>query len=239
MKNKETKMKRGLCILLITGFILFLNSAIVFASAEDIFSKTYEETEIITGELLEGISEALGGEALQVAMLVEKADKLIANSKTLEKAAIELGKKDSAAEAAQMVSYMTRIKETLEKGGKETDQLAITSARFYLHYNNCLMNYPGYLKIMLNDHVEELKNALKEGHMEEVSHLAEHLHLHCDQMYYSAMIFGKKIWQKFSVQSKAIADKIFEAAQKDDIDAVKAGIKEIEKPVGMLLDLVK
>ena len=104
-------------------------------------------------------------------VLIEKADKLLANSITLKKTAQELGQHDSASEAAQMESYMVRIKEILEKGGREKHLLTMLLARFYLHYNNCIMNYPGYLKIMVKDHVEEVRNALGEGRIQDVIHL--------------------------------------------------------------------
>jgi len=223
----------------VASLFLIFNSAIVFASAAEQFGETYEETEVITGDMYILISEAFTDESLQTPILLEKANKLLANSRTLKKTALELNLKDSESEAAQMESYMVRVVEILEKGGREKHLLTMLLARFYLHYNNCLMNYPGYLKIMVKDHVDEVKSALEEGRMQEVAHLSEHLHLHCDQMYYAAMIFGKKIWQKFSTQIKDISDQIFASAMDGDIEGVKKGIKDIEKPVMMIQDLIK
>ncbi len=228
-------MKKLTGVLIVVGMMVVGSVAVC---AADDFKDTYEETEILTSELFEGISEVLSGETMQLGKLLTMIDTLVTNSQMLEKFSVELGKKEAADEAGQMAAYLTRIKQIIQTG-QEQRTLVMLLARYYLHYNNCMMVNTLSLKEMQHDHVEELKAALETGDMSELEHLSEHLHVHSDQMYYAALIFGKKIWQKFSTQAKAYADEIFEAARSGDTAAVLAGVNKIEKPVAMLRKLVK
>ncbi len=212
----------------------------VFADAkEDLFKATYEETEILTNELFTGISAALSGAELNREMLSAKAAKLMQNSEVLSKTAMELKKTDTASEAAQMLAYMTRIKKVFDQDTDGHDDLTMLVARYYLHYNNTVMSNPVCLVNMQKDHVEELRTALDAKDYNELGHLAEHLHLHSDQMYFASKVFGKKVWAKFAIRAKDKADEIFANAEKKDIEAVRAGVAEIEVPVSMLLKIVK
>ena len=212
----------------------------VFAGAkEDLFKATYEETEILTNELFLGINAALSGAELNRELLSAKAAKLMQNCDLLSKTALELKKTDAASEAAQMLAYMTRIKKIFDQDTDGHDYLTMLVARYYLHYNNTVMSNPICLVNMQKDHVDELRAALDAKDYEELGHLAEHLHLHSDQMYFASKIFGKKVWAKFAIQAKEKADEIFANAEKKDIEAVRAGVAEIEVPVSMLLKIVK
>ena len=232
-------MKKATGIIAIIFLAVFLFSGAVVATDEiEKFGKAYEETEILTRDLFKGVSEAFEGSAMEVNKLTKLADKILRNTLTLEKTAEAEGKKDSASEARQMNSYMNRIKKTF-KTGENKDELSMLMARYYLHYNNCIMLKTLNLKVMQKDHLEELKDVLSKNEIGEITQLAEHLHLHSDQMYYASYIFGIKIWQKFSSQVKELADEIFVAAQKNDLANIKAGIEKIEKPINMLGKLVK
>jgi len=231
-------MKRLTSIMVIISMMALSSVAVFAADAQSEFKETYEETEILTHEVFESVSKILSGEALDLNTLIEPVDKLLTNAKTLETLAGEMGKQEAADEAGQMALYLTRIKKAIQTG-EEQHSLTTLLARYYLHYNNCVMVNTVCLKDMQHDHVEELKEALEKDDMHEISHLAEHLHVHSDQMYYAAMIFRKKAWQKFSIQAKEIADAIFEAARKGDIAAVRAGVEEIEKPLNVLKEIVQ
>ncbi len=231
-------MGKTAVVLAMACLMLLFADVVLAADADSRFKDVYEDTEILTGELFEGVSEALTGTPMDADNLVKKINKLIANSESLVKSAREAGRKEAMDEAGQMASYLTRIKEVIQTG-EEKQELTMLLALYHLHYNNCVMVSTICLKEMQHDHVEELKEALKKNDMHDIRHLAEHLHIHSDQMHYAALIFGRKIWQKFSRRAKATADEIYEAAQRGDKAAVKAGVKKIEKPVNMLRKLVR
>lgn len=242
MKNaykRRQKMKRTSAVFVIIGmlYVLATPSTVLADPLED-YGKAFEETEVVTYDLFEGISQMLNGEQVNRNTLIQYADKLIDNSKILEKSAADLKRQESSGEAFQMGYYMKRVKEILEKGGEDPKYLTTLSSRYYLHYNNCIMTNPAYLKLMVQDHVDEVKKALEGNDLVEVAHLAEHLHLHSDQMYYSSLVFGKKIWQKFAEQIKTLADQIFLSARAKEIDKVKSLIKEIEEPVAMIQKVI-
>lgn len=232
-------MKRTSAVFVIIGmlYIFAIPSPILADPLED-YGNAFENTEIITYDLFEGISKMLNGDQVNRDTLIQYAGKLIDNSKILEKSAADLKRQESSGEAFQMGYYMKRLKEILEKGGEDPKYLTTLSSRYYLHYNNCIMTNPAYLKLMVQDHVNELNKALAGNDLAEVAHLAEHLHLHSDQMYYSSLVFGKKIWQKFAEQIKSISDQIFLSARNNEIDKVKSLIKEIEEPVSMIQKVI-
>jgi hypothetical protein len=225
-------------LMLVFVSMMILVSAPVFADTQAEFKDAYEEVTIITNELFESIGEGLEGKTLDVKKLANKTDILIAKSNTIEKAAVKLGLKNAGIEADHMAEYLGEIKEALETG-KEKHALIMNMARYYKHLNSCLTNNPVAVQRLLQDHVDEIKEAVASGDMHEIKHLAEHLHIHADQMYYAAILFGKKVWQKFAVQTKEIAITIHEAVEDNNLPGVKAGITKIEKPVAMLKKLVK
>jgi len=231
-------MKKVTGVMIIAGMAVLFSAPVFAADADSRFKDVYEETEILTGEFFKSVSGALAGTPMDADNLVKKVDKLIANSKSLGKSAGEAGRKEAADEAVQMAHYLTRIRKVI-RSGEEKHELTMLLALYYLHYNNCVMVSTICLKEMQHDHVEELKEALKKNDMQEIRHLAEHLHVHSDQMHYAALIFGKKIWQKFSGRAKAAADEIYEAARRGDKAAVEAGVRKIEKPARMLRKLVR
>jgi hypothetical protein len=218
--------------------MMVLVSAPVFAGAQAEFIDAYEELSSTTNELFEGLGEGLEGTVPDVKNLVKKTDILIAKSNTMEKASEKLGLKNAAKEAGHMAEYLGRIRDSL-KTGKEKHAIIMMAARYYKHFNNCLTNNPVGVQMLLQDHIDEIKEAVESEDKHEIEHLAEHLHIHADQMYYAAILFGKKVWQKFAVQAKEAADKIHEATESGDFAGVKEGITEIEKPVAMLKKLVK
>ncbi len=231
-------MRKLTRMMLIVSMLVFCAARVFAADAESEFKETYEATALLTAELFEGVSKALSEEALWPDTLITMIDTLVTHSQTLEKLAGELGQQEAAKEAGYMIEHLTRIQQIMQSGA-EQHKLAMSLARYYVHFNNCLMVYPLCLKEVLHDHVEELQEALEKNDMHEIFHVAEHLHIHADQMYYSAQMFGKKVWQKFSTQIEEMADEIFEAAEKGDMAAVRAGVEKIEKPVAMLRKLVK
>ncbi len=231
-------MKKLTSIMVIVSMLVFCSATVFAVDAESQFKETYDETGILTGELFDGVSKALSEEAPGLGTLLPTIDKLVTNSQTLEKLAGELDKKDAAKEAGHMIEYLTRIKQVIQTG-EEQHELEMHLARYYLHFSNCVMMNPFCLKEILHDYVEELKEVLEKNDIHEAPHIAQHLHFHADQMYYSAQMFRKKVWQKFSNQIEEIAEDIFEAAEKGDTAAVQAEVEKIEKPVAMLRKLVK
>lgn len=231
-------MKKITGAMVIAGMAVLISASVFAADADSRFKDVYEETEILTGELFRDISGILAGSPMDADHLMKRVNKLIANSESLGKLAGEAGRSAAEDEAGQMAHYLTRIRKAI-RSGEEKQKLTMFLAKYYLHYNNCVMVSTICLKEMQHDHVEELKEALKKNDMHEVRDLAEHLHAHSDQMHYTALIFGKKIWQKFSGRAKAAADEICEAARRGDNAAVEAGVRRIEKPVRMLMKLVR
>ncbi|MBF0196922.1 MAG: hypothetical protein HQL32_04400 [Planctomycetes bacterium] len=219
----------------ISGLMLLFGC--LLADSNTKFSEAYEETEIISDELFAGLSVAFSGKSVDFESMKTRIDKIISNCDTLVEAAREASVVDCAEEALQMKSYAERIREVLASG-KHTDELIMLAARYYLHYNNCIMMKPVNLKMMLKDHVDELRSALEKKDFTEVYHLAEHLNIHANQMHYTAYIQGKMIWQKFSLQTKNIAGKIFVDAKLKNYSAIEKGIAEIDKPVSILVKIV-
>ncbi len=231
-------MKKLTRMMVIAIMMVLCSATVVAADAESEFKEAYTDTMKLTNELFDGVTEVLSGEAMEFDTLIAKIDKLLIHSKTLRQSAREMGMEEAADEARQMAAYLTQIKQAIQTGEKK-HQLALFLARYYLHFNNCVMVTPIVLKEILHHHVERLKKSLEKGNMHEISHNAEHLHVHSDQMYYAALIFGKKIWQKFSNKAKANADAILDAAQEGDMAAIQTRVEKIEKPVTMLKELIK
>lgn len=231
-------MKKLSTAVFLAGILTFCSVPAVYADATSLFAETYEHTELLTNDLIHGFGKVFRGDEAATEQLVGLIDQLLKNTKILESSAIQMDKKDAADEARQMNSYLIRIQQAM-RAGKFDGELTMLLARYYLHYNNCIMVNTIILKEMQYDHVLELQEAIDRNDVHEILHLAEHLHLHSDQMYYAATLFGKRIWKKFSVQAKLGADEIFEAAKKGDLVAVKTGLDKVEKAVSLLRRLIK
>ena len=231
-------MKKFAGFMVCVGMMALCPAGVFAADAADEFFEAYEQTTEVTYEVFEHISETFSVEATEGYALVEEIDRLVTLSETLEKLAGEMGKEESATEARQMAVYLNRAKEALQSE-HEKHALTMHLARYYLHFNNCAMVNTLVLKNLLKEHVVEMKTAIEESDMHEIEHLAEHQHLHADQMYYAALMFGKKVWQKFSLQIKVSSDEIFAASLNNDMTAIEAGMVELEKSVDLLFRIVK
>jgi hypothetical protein len=219
--------------------LVFVLSLPVFADeTESSFEKLYIETAHETHELMEMVSDAAGTAEFDLETLLPTVDALIKNAEALEKTALKIGKNIGADEAAQMKAYLNRIKATIEtKTGKS--ELMANLSEYHLHLNNLLMVTPTVLKNVLGEHLDELKTAIEKNQTKQLEHLAEHFNIHANQMYYAAMIFGKKIWQKFSNKIKENAGQMLSAAKSGNMDSLKKLAAEVEKPVRMLQEIVK
>ncbi len=224
-------------IVVVSMLIVFSGSAFAQDTTSE-FLEIYEAATELTHDLFENISEALSGEVLQTHVFVKQIDALQAHAETLEQLAEEAKRKESAHEARRMGFYLTRAKNALQSG-KEQHALTMHLARYYLHFSNCVQVYPTALKELLHEHVGELKEALESGDEHEIEHLAEHEHLHAEQMHYAALMFGKKVWQKFTVEVMEHSNIIFEAAESGDSDVIQTSLEKVEKSVEMLMKVVK
>ena len=222
-------------IMIIMGIILF--SGVIFADTTQDFNKTYKEIEVLTVNLFEKISAGFTGKATDSDKLIRVVDKILINSKILEKAESAVNNKACAAEASQMNFYMAKIKIVIITGAHK-DKLTMLLSRYYLHFIQCNTLNIMSVKLMLNDHLGKLKEALAKNEITEIEYLSEHLCIYSDQMYYASYVFGKKIWQKFAKRVKKLADEIFKSAQKKDLDAVKEAAGKIEKPLSILNKLI-
>ncbi len=231
-------MKKFAAFMVIAGMLGLCSAEVFAADAANEFFEAYEQTTEVTHGIFEHISETFSAEATEGYALEKEIDTLVTHAEMLEKLADAMGKQESAEEARQMAVYLKRAKESLQSE-HETHALTMHLARYYLHFNNCAMVNTLVLKNLLKEHVAEMKTAVAEGDMHEIEHLAEHQHLHADQMYYAAMMFGKKVWQKFSLQIKTSSDEIFAAALDGDKAVIEAKLEELEKSVDLLLRIVK
>ncbi len=218
------------------GIILF--SGVIFADTTQDFSKAYKEIEILTVNLFEKVSAGFTGKATDTDKLIRVIDKILINSEILEKAANAVNNKNCAGEARQINFYMAKIK-TVIITGEHKDKLTMLLSRYYLHFIQCNILKIMNVKLMQNDCLGKLKEALDKNEITEIECLAEYLCIYSDQMYYASYIFGKKIWQKFSKRVKKFADEIFKSAQKKDLDAIKEAVDKIEKPLLILNKLIQ
>ena len=218
------------------GIILFYG--VIFADTTQDFNKTYNEIEILTVNLFKNVSAGFTGKTTDNDKLIRVVDKILINSKILEKAANAVNNKDCAAEARHMNFYMAKIK-TVIITGEHTDELTMLLSRYYLHFIQCNILKIMNIKLMQNDYLGKLKAALVKNEITEIEYLAEHLCIYSDQMYYASYVFGKKIWQKFAKRVKKLADEIFKSAQKKDLNAVTEAVAKIEKPMSILNKLIQ
>lgn len=228
-------MNKAMHLTLVVGMTLCLATK-AFAGPSDVFSETYEETELLTIKLfaLTSVPNESGEKGAELSVV----DKLLANSELLNKSATSMGKADSAREAWLMTSYLQRIKDVLQTGNNRS-ALDLLLARYYVHYSNCIMLNPVILRDMQHDHVVELQAAIDEGNKEDILQLAEHLRIHSDQMYYAASIFGRKIWEKFAIQARDGSREIFETILKEGSLRSDARLAEVRYASDMLRRLVR
>ena len=229
-------MKHIIAIAAVWTMIVF--PAIGCADPVQNFREVIMETELMVHDLFDSLSRRHGKDSMgleESSLLL--VDRLLVNAKRLEKEAVAMGKALSASEAAHMYEDLVRLRDILS--AQRPDNIAKSVANIYLHFNHCLMLNSENLKIMLVDHMKALKEAVANGvDMEKIAYDAEHLHLHADQMYYTAILVGKKIWQKFAIEARKSAEEILAAAERGDRKAVADGIARIEKPVLMLERIV-
>ncbi|GBC62160.1 hypothetical protein DENIS_3123 [Desulfonema ishimotonii] len=231
-------MKRMARLMVICFVSLLMPAAVLAATGDEAFLSLYRSTAKSTNQLFGLVSSLMDGGETDIAALLGPVDDIRRNSEKLRQLAESAGRKVAADEAGQMALYMNRVGEALRSGTKR-HETGMWLARYYLHFNHLLMVSAVTLKEILNAHVQELKAAVSSQNMNDIIHIAEHQRIHAEQMYYTARIFGKKIWQKFANQIKSSADEIFNAAMKNDMAGVKRGTEEIEKPVQMLMQLIK
>lgn len=232
-------MKKQVVVVVIIGMVTFFCAERGIADTKSDFVEIYEHIAHLTHQLFEEVSHASMSESsIADETLMRMVEALITNAKTLETLAGQLGQIESANEVRQMTDYLNRFKHLVQTEG-DHHALIMMLSRYYLHFHNCLMLNPICLKDILHAHLEELKEAVDKNDFEVIVHVAEHQYLHADQMYYAALIFEKKIWQKFALQIKMTADDIYAAAREGDLESVRTGIGQIEQPIQILRQLVK
>ena len=234
----ELAMKRFF-VVAVGLWMMIVFPCTVYADSVQRFREVYESTESLTHELFEDLSMAVAGKSFDRDAMLRLADRILINTKRLEETARTSGKNMCADEAGQMHSCMAKIKKII-KTGEERHEFIMLTAKYYLHYNNCLMLNSKNLMIMLSDHMKALKLELaKDEDLSVIGYAAEHLSIHSDQMFYCAMLVGKKIWQKFAIQTKDAADAILAAVNRGDKAAIAEGMEQIERPIQMLERIVQ
>lgn len=217
-------------------FLMFADRALADETVES-FKRLYQETGHETHELMEMAGEAMTTPEFNLSTLLPPVNTLMEKADGLEKLSAKIGRKEGEDEARQMKRYLSRLKTAVEGRG-EKGEIVAHIASYYLHFNNLLMVHTLALKDVLGDHLDELKGALEQQYTHKIAHVSEHFYVHANQMYYAAMIFGKKIWQKFSDSIKEDADKLIAAAEAGDTTTMRKLVADMEMPIRTLQKIV-
>ena len=148
-------MKRFFAIAVVV-WMMFILPGTVYADSVQQFREVYESTESLTHNFFKNLSLANSCKQAGREALLKIADHILFNARDLERLALKQEKKMCADEAALMHEYMSKIKKIIMIGDDNKD-MAMLVAKFYMHYNNCLMLNSENLKLMLSDHMKALK----------------------------------------------------------------------------------
>lgn len=189
-------------------------------------------------EIAEAIDSMLEGNDVQLTDLIPAMSKIETHAEVL----VELGSQNDQEwleDAIQFQELAEDLAEMLRE--QEFAELTEVFVRLNLSLQLTEMMFPQYLQEEIERLVQALKNMSISDtiNWDEMEMDVEQLILNSRKMHFAAGTFGKKGWQKFTLQIWEIGLELDEAAEEYDAIKVQALVEELDKPVSILVKLVE
>ena len=184
------------------------------------------------------IGETIQGKELDNSKIMTVASQVATNAEIL----VQIGQEDKAKyiwDANQIALHANELQEMLAE--KNYAEAMCAASHIPIHNHNAQLLNPIFLRDALTEEVEELNKALDEVDVnwDEIHEIYEHLALHSNQITIASSIFGKKVWVKFIDEFRTVTDKLHEPLENKDSVAAKSIAKDFEKPLNLLVQLIK